>query len=202
MRRGGITAALWRDRYLGEGRLLANLGVPMAAAARGIPTPEPLAMLLLRSEGGLYRAWLAVEEVSGSVDLLTRMRRLPAPEEGELRTVMQAVRRMHDAGLHHRDLNLSNLLVRERNGVWEVHVIDLDRAELRSGPLPFRSRLSSLRRLERSYEKHVGRGGPLEEDAGKTLYRLYAGEDRRLAARLERSRPVGRALLALHRLGW
>lgn len=202
MRRGGLLSGAWRDRFPGTGRLLANLAVPMEAIARGVPTPEPLAMLVMRAGGGLFRAWLAVEEVTGSVDLLTRMRRPPVPTDKQMRAVLRTVRRMHDAGLHHRDLNLANLLVLERDGGWDVHVIDLDRAVLRAGPLSFRRRLSSLRRLERSYLKHVGPGGPLGEDSGSIWYRLYAGEDRSLAARLERSRPVGRLLLALHRLGW
>jgi serine/threonine protein kinase len=130
------------------------------------------------------------------------MKREPAPDLDRIRCVLETVRALHDAGLRHRDLNLANLLVRESGGGWEVHVIDLDRGALAEGPLPYRARLASLRRLERSYEKHVGRNGPLGADPGLLWYSLYAGEDGPLAGRLEASRRVGRILLALHRLTW
>ena len=113
------------------------------------------------------------------------------------------VRRMHDAGLHHRDLNLGNLLLRRSaSGEWEAFVVDLDRAALRPGSLPFGARLRALRRLERSYVKHFGRQGPLGADGGRVWYGLYAGDDETLARRLEACRRVGKVWLAIHRLGW
>ncbi len=202
LRRGGLTARLWRDRFPGAGRLVANLTVPLEAARRGVATPRPVALLLRRATGVLHEGWMAVEEVGGAEDLLSRLRRRPPPERAELAVAAEAVRAMHDAGVEHRDLNLGNLLVaREAGGGPRGFVIDLDRAVLHDGPLPLPRRRAALARLERSWVKHLGDPGPL--GAGPRLwYELYAAGDDRLARALSAARPVGRLRLALHRLAW
>jgi len=203
MRRGGWAGRLWRDRYVGKQRLLDNLRAPVEAAARGIPTAAPVALALAPGTGLLYQGWLAVEEIPGARDLAAIYRRGSVPPEPVLRAAAALVRRMHDAGLEHRDLNLGNLLARESGGEEpEAFVIDLDRARFQAGPLPFRPRQRALRRLERSQARlwlESGRSGPAPP---VPWYELYAEEDRRLAGRLARGRRAGRLLLALHRRGW
>jgi hypothetical protein len=116
--------------------------------------------------------------------------------------VTALVRRMHDRGLEHRDLNLGNLLLRAAPGrPSEAFVIDLDRARVWSGPLPARRRRRGLRRLERSCLKS---GHPQAVDPGtrRLLYELYADGDALLAARLARGRRTAQLLLFLHGLGW
>jgi len=188
MRRGGLAARLWRDRFVGTRRLLANLTVAEEAKRRGIATPAPVA-LCLRADGvGLYQAWLMTEEIARAQDLLSVFKE-GAPPPGVLEAAMGLVRRMHDAGLHHRDLNLGNLLVREEPpGSREAFVIDLDRAVLRPGPLDDGARLRALLRLERSYVKHVGAPGPLGNDAHRVWLALYTADDADLASRLEAAR--------------
>jgi len=203
MRRGGWAGRCWRDRYAGRRRLLNNLATPLEAARRGIPTAAPVALLLASAWGPLYEGWLAVEEITDAGDLAASYRRGVDPPPQLLRAVAALLRRMHDAGLEHRDLNLGNLLARER-GVAEPEpfVIDLDRARLHEGPLSFRLRQRALRRLERSQVKlflESAREGPLPP---APWYELYAAGDRRLAERLARGRAVGRFLLGLHRMGW
>jgi hypothetical protein len=201
MRRGGLLAGLWRERFLGARRLVANLAIPVEAIRRGVRTPAPVA-LLVTGGGALLEAWLAVEEVAGGRDLPALLRR-GVPPEGALASAMAAVRRMHDAGLHHRDLNLGNVLVRERPpGRWEGFVLDLDRAVLRSGPVPSRLRALSLLRLERSYVKLFGSRGPLGEAGRDAWYELYAGGDPLRPPPGRAARRLGRLAIALHRLGW
>ena len=72
-----------------------------------------MALLLQAGPPGLYQAWLAVEEVPGAVDLLSRLDPTPPPAPDEIAAAISVVRRMHDAGLEHRDLNLGNLLLGE-----------------------------------------------------------------------------------------
>ena len=202
MSRGGWVGPLWRDRFPGASRLLANLTLPLEAARRGIPTASPVALLLLRAPPGLYRAWLAVEEIFGAQDLLGRIAGTPPLGTSEMGAVLSFVRRMHDAGLEHRDLNLGNLLVRERTpGAWEVFIVDLDRAILRDGPLPARARRVAVRRLLRSYVKNFGSDGPLLA-ASSFWHRLYAAGDEALERRLQAGRVATKVLLALHRIGW
>jgi hypothetical protein len=203
MRRGGLLAPLWRDRYAGARRLLDNLRLPLEAARRGIATPPPVALLLRRSGGGLYEGWLATEELRGAVDLRTRLAAPPPPGDERMATVLAAVRAAHDVGLEHRDLNLGNLMLREPGeDSVEVFLIDLDRARLHPGPLDFHRRRAALRRLERSYVKCFGADGPWGDRDGAFWFELYAAGDADLIRRFAAGRRVDRALLALHRLGW
>jgi 3-deoxy-D-manno-octulosonic acid kinase len=203
MRRGGLTARLWRDRFPGSARLLRNLSVPVEAARRGVPTPVPAAMLLERGPCRLCRAWLAVEEIPGAEDLLTRLSGPRPPGPAEIGEVLRMVRRMHDAGVEHRDLNLGNLLLRlGPDGGPEAHVVDLDRARLLDVPLGTRKRRSALRRMERSYVKRFGPGGPLPGPRTRSWIEAYAGNDAALARELAAGGRWARASLAFHRLGW
>ena len=203
LKRGGATAGFWRDRFVGPGRALANLDVPLEAAARGVATVVPVALLLSEGPAGFFQAWLATDEIADSTDLLTRYRREPPPAATLTIAMLDAVRRAHDAGLVHRDLNLANLLARERaDGGWDVFVVDLDRASLRRGSLGFRPRLRALRRLERSAVKHFGPAGPPGAGNPTSWYDVYARGDAVLARRFERGRRAGRLWLALHRIGW
>jgi 3-deoxy-D-manno-octulosonic acid kinase len=201
LRRGGLTSFLWRDHFPGARRLIDNLVIPLEAIRRGVATPAPVALLIERRPAGLCRGWLAIEEIAGAIDLLTWLREGRPPEAaGE---AMRAVRTLHDAGVNHLDLNLGNLLLRPGTGDRvEAFVIDLDRAELSDCPLPFAPRSSGLRRVERSYVKNFGYGGPLAPDAGERLDSLYAGNDTDLSRRLDAARPIGQFWIWVHALRW
>jgi len=202
LRRGGAVAGLWRERFLGAGRLFDNLRIPLEASSRGVPTPLPLALMLLEGPPGLYRGWLGLGEITEAVDLATRLLSGTPPTPAGLGSAMRAVRRMHDAGVEHRDLNLGNLLLTEEGpGGPRAYVIDLDRARLHPGSLGFAARQAALRRLERSYVKLCA-AGRASDRIRDSLYSLYAADDRVLAGRLARGRSIGRGWIRLHRLGW
>lgn len=180
LRRGGALARLWRERFVGTARLVANVTVPLAARARGLATPAPLGLMTLAGPPGLFRGWLATEEVEAAIDLHAAVLSERPPARDEWSLVLGTVRTMHDAGIDHVDLNLGNLLLR-RPGP-EVVVIDLDGARLYDGPVGFRARRRALRRLERSYRKVAG--ARLEPSVPAAFYELYASGNPRLAARL------------------
>jgi 3-deoxy-D-manno-octulosonic acid kinase len=181
LRRGGAVGRLWRDRFVGTRRLIDNLRVPMAAIERGVRTPRPLALLVVHGPPGLARGWLAQEEIAEAVDLATRFVSGVRPDAAELERAMGAVRRAHDAGLDHRDLNLGNLVL----APGEALLIDLDGARLENGPLPFPRRLHALQRLERSCWKTLGDRAGVGRDAHGWIYRGYAAGDAALARRLQ-----------------
>jgi 3-deoxy-D-manno-octulosonic acid kinase len=203
MRRGGLAGPLWNDRYPGTRRLLQNLRVPLEARRRGVATPAPRALLVLRGPGCLAGGWLAVEWIEDSADLAARYEGDEPPSTGELAAAMGLVRRMHDAGVQHRDLNLGNLVLRTRpDAAPEPFVIDLDRARLHGGELSFRLRQQALRRLERSYVKVCGDRAEQGTIGFGPWYELYAGDDAGMLDRLKRGSTAGRLRLALHRLTW
>ena len=200
LRRGGWTARLWRGRFAGSRRALDNLRVPLEARRRGVPTPAPVALLVQSGGAGLVRAWLAVEELDGARDLRSRIASRVPPTPEEFAAAVGAVRRMHDAGVEHRDLNLGNLLVVGDREV-AAFVVDLDGGRLHPDPLPVALRRRALHRLERSYVK-CRHPHPARDDVRDSFYALYAGDDDSLRGLLERGRRAARVRIGLHRLGW
>jgi hypothetical protein len=147
---------------------------------------------------GLYRAWLAVREVEDSEDLRARLARTPPPDEDEIGAALQAVRRMHDAGILHPDLNLGNLLIRAGTAGPEAWVLDLDRAVVAgAAALPAAPRIRALCRLERSYAKEFGDTGPLGPSPLASWLQTYAPSDSALDGAIRRAAerpPRGRRL--------
>ena len=67
--------------------------------------------------------------------------------------VAQTIARMHEAGIAHADLNLTNILVRIATDSPAVLLIDFDNARVFPSPLPLRQRQRNLQRLQRSLNK-------------------------------------------------
>lgn len=202
MRRGGRLARLWRDRYGSARRLVATLSASAEAKARGVPTAQPVALIVEAGPGGFARGAMAFAEIEGSEDLAQRVMRRAATRD-DVEATIGAVRAMHDRGVLHPDLNLGNVLLRPRGGASpEVFLIDFDRASFAPGPLSFGCRQAAVRRLERSCAKLTGAPGPLGPGSEDLWYSTYAGNDAELARRLARGRLWGRFALAVHRLGW
>jgi hypothetical protein len=202
MRRGGRLAGIWHERYGSARRLVATLSASAEAQARGVPTAQPIALIVEAGPNGFARGAMAFAEIEGSEDLAQRVVR-HAATRADLEVTTAAVRAMHDRGVLHPDLNLGNVLLRaRRDALPEVFLIDFDRATFTPGSLPVRCRQRALRRLERSCAKLTGAPGPLGPGSEDLWYSTYAGGDAGLARRLARGRPWGRFALAVHRLGW
>jgi tRNA A-37 threonylcarbamoyl transferase component Bud32 len=109
-----------------------------------------------------------------------------------------ALRRFHDAGGSHRDLQLKNLLLRELDARTECIVVDLDRARLQS-EVAAADRMKQLMRLFRSLRKRgvlaaVGARGMAR------FFQAYVGEDRELRRALRRRLAWERLKVAIHAL--
>jgi hypothetical protein len=203
MRRGGLFGPVWRDRFARRQRLLDNLRAPLEALARDIPTGRPVALLLLSGPPLLWRAWLATEEIPAARDLCRRLAGPDPPDRPGIEAVAVLVRRLHDRGIDHRDLNLGNLLLSDSvSAAPRAFVVDLDRARVRGRPIGAAARMRALQRLERSAVKLFGER-PLEAfDLRRTLYEAYAGDDPRWIRLAARARKANRLWIRLHRLGW
>jgi hypothetical protein len=203
LRRGGLTQRLWNERFRGWRRILDNVSLPLEARRRGVATVAPVALLLLEGPPGWFRAWLAVERIVRARDLGFLFRSGTPPTTDEIAAALGAVRRMHDAGVEHRDLNVGNLLLRRREaGPAEAWVVDLDAARLHDGPLPLPLRRRSLRRLQRSFFKLRYLAGEPGWTGPPWWFEGYAPGEPDLLRLLARGRPFAELMLALHRLGW
>jgi len=200
LRRGGLASRYRREHFSDNRRLLENLSLPLEVAAREIPTAAPRALLVESVGGSGYRGWLATEELSSMRDAAAAVREATQESEARWLVAIGVVKRMHDAGVDHRDLNLGNLLI-GNEPQRQVVVVDFDNARLHDGPLPFGLRQKALRRLERSYVKTCYPRAA-SEAVRTQIYSRYAADDLQLTRRLRRGRRIGRWAIALHRLGW
>jgi 3-deoxy-D-manno-octulosonic acid kinase len=147
-------AKLSQSRYVWTGlertRAFREMRLTAALFAQDLPVPRPIAACVTR-HGLTYEAALITQRIPGARALADWLNDEPMPAEG-LSTVLVSVgrmiRRFHDHGLDHVDLNARNILIDTQGTPW---LIDLDRCRLRR---PGQWQKANLKRLERSLTKH------------------------------------------------
>ncbi len=210
--RGGLAGGLARHTYFDRWRPVREAAVAEALRVGGCRTPPVVAVRCTRAGPGGWRLELATARVPGGRDLLEVATEARAAGSGLDRLARAAgltVRRLHDAGLRHRDLQLKNLLVAPGGPAdgKDLVVLDLDRCTL-AGPLAQAERVASLARLGRSALKHgLGPAGTADDSSGVwwtrhffTAYGTSGG--RSAAAWLRVVRRRLRQRVAAHRLFW
>jgi len=152
-RRGGLVSRVNREIYFGwRPRPWRELVVTEALRSRGVATVEMLGAGV-RWRGPLwYRGAVVSREIPAALNLWRHLETVaPAARVRACERAAAVIRRMHDAGVVHPDLNLQNFLVREDKVGSEVLVIDLDRARL--APARKADREAAFLRLQRSVRR-------------------------------------------------
>ncbi|MCW9088632.1 MAG: 3-deoxy-D-manno-octulosonic acid kinase [Gammaproteobacteria bacterium] len=173
--RGGMPAKLCRDRYLWLGiersRPWREWQLLKALYQRGLPVPRPVAARICRDSLS-YRGDVVTEVVEGEplADWLGK-KRLPSTL---LASLGRCLRRFHDEGVFHADLNARNILLDEAG---KVTLIDFDRGELRNPAESWQR--ANMERLKRSLEKfrRQQRHFAFDDEDWKALLRGYGGAD-------------------------
>jgi len=150
VRAGGAVRGL-----IGASRSLTAFRRGHALLARGIATARPAAAVDLRRGGALVDTLLMTEPLEGARPLSEWLRGNPpaAALRRLTRELAQMIRRMHEAGLAHRDLKAPNILVAPAGGPHpRPFLVDLDGlALLRS--VSARRRAQNLMRLSVSLDE-------------------------------------------------
>jgi hypothetical protein len=156
-----------------------------------------------------FELTLVTERIPGAMDLghLLGAVRRGERRAGDLRRAIDAagrlVRRLHDAGCVHADLQPANILHMESR--WEeAWILDLDRSRLLGeGGLPEATRVRNLGRLWRHVVRREREYGPVVGWRGALRFlRAYGvdrAERRRFMGAVERSADDRGPL---HRFGW
>lgn len=148
--RGGIVSRISADRFffLGEKRVRSfeELKLLEELFSDGLPVPEPVAALYTRI-GPSYSASILINRIHAASTMGEQLFNL---ESLVWRRVGSVIRRFHDNGVYHADLNCFNILV----SPGAVHLIDFDKC--RRYPLSRESvpwKATNLERLKRSIDK-------------------------------------------------
>ncbi len=158
-RRGGFIARLSADRYIWRGeeqtRPFAEWSITYRLHRAGLPVPAPIAARYTR-QGRTYRG-----------DIITECLGCGALSIGTWISIGRCIRRFHDFGVCHADLNAHNVLLSED----AVYLVDFDRCQLRR---PGLWRDANLVRLRRSLEK-VAYGLPADRFTEADWHALLDG---------------------------
>lgn len=151
-RRGGFIARVFYDHYVWCGahrtRSWAEFKIMQYLQAQHVPVPTPIWASWQRT-GVYYRAALITERIPQAHTLASQL------FDTDPEMVAQGIKKMHDAGVYHADLNAFNILLDAQKSVW---LIDFDRAR-RYQSLSFSQRKKNLHRLHRSLVKIQGQAG-------------------------------------------
>lgn len=171
--RGGWAASVSRRSYLFTGvmnsRPFREYRVLAELYSKGLPVPRPVAALCehrgMLSTGAIMTACIpnakTLADISGAGNAV----------EGVFANVGSCIRRFHDAGLWHADLNVRNILLDEG---LNVYLVDFDRARFSPGK-PVNG-AGNLKRLKRSFQKLWQQEGMSEQQpAWRELKAGYDG---------------------------
>ena len=149
-RRGGLMAKLSRDKYWWSGlyrtRAFREWFLMAKLKQRELPVPHVIGARVIR-HGLWYSADLLTERITNSASL-SGLLMYQDLQEDEWRKIGAVVRRFHQRGVYHADLNAHNILWTD-NG--EVYLVDFDKGKLRSTQRSWQ--LANLDRLHRSLSK-------------------------------------------------
>ncbi len=151
--RGGSVARVFGDRYWWSGldgtRAWREWHYTSQLFDAGLPVARPIAGRVVR-EGPFYRSDFITVRVPGTESFDDLLSRGEVPME-TWRAIGTTIRRFHDAGAWHSDLNSRNILIGPEPD--SIHIIDWDRGEWRHGPGDWRE--ANLDRLKRDLEKRL-----------------------------------------------
>ena len=161
--RGGLFGKVVDDSYLWSGerrtrcfrewQLLADL------TAADLPVPEPIAARYIRT-GVRYTADLITGYLADTVTVSKALADMPLNPD-VWHKVGECIRRFHEAGVYHADLNAHNILLGAAHAT--VYIIDFDRGYFRPGNDWKKDNLNRLRRsLEKVTKGLEGRFGDKE----------------------------------------
>lgn len=139
-RQGYFFTGVARSRPFREYHLLAEL------YAMGLPVPRPVAALC-QHRGVISTGVIMIERIQSAITLADMLAG-EGPAEEVWKSVGKCIRRFHDAGAWHADLNARNILL---DAKFNVFLIDFDRARFNPGK-PVNGD-GNLNRLKRSLVK-------------------------------------------------
>jgi hypothetical protein len=153
--RGGWMAKFNKDLFLLPTRGFRELVSSLRLRAAGVSTPEVVAYVSYPRNWMLRRSDVATREIPNGHDLSVALAKVLDQDHRKmvLDAIVKLLRSLTNAGAHHQDLNLKNVLLTAGTGEGlDAHVLDVDRVRFSSPGSPLVAR-ANLDRLIRSLRK-------------------------------------------------
>lgn len=148
--RGGLIAKIIKDSYVYTGlkrtRAYQEFVVTQQLVDKQLPVPKPVAGQVIK-QGLFYRADLITEKIAGARDLVAVLANT-ALDADTYYQIGVMLKRFHEAGLWHADLNTHNIILDANNKWW---LIDFDRCSFKKPEQAWQQ--ANLDRLKRSFIK-------------------------------------------------
>jgi 3-deoxy-D-manno-octulosonic acid kinase len=202
---GGLLRAITGNLYCFGERSFRELALTEEIRSCGIPTIPTLGAIHHRVFFPFYQAYFLSLEVPRAVDLIQYFRETGANPPSEIisskrktiRSVGHLIRRFHEAGFFHGDLQLKNILVAGD----QLLLIDFDRS-YRKSALSTRERMKNLLRLNRSTEKWRRLGLPVTRTDRWRFFLTYAGDDKKIREAMAKALRNYSLRFLIYRFGW
>ncbi|WDE14677.1 3-deoxy-D-manno-octulosonic acid kinase [Thalassomonas haliotis] len=170
--RGGLIGKFNKDSYWFSGqkntRAAREFSLLLTLEQLGLPAPHPVAYRVKR-QGLFYRADLLSTRIKDAEDLVAILSR-ESLDKSLWADIGATIRRFHDHGIYHHDLNAHNILLDRQH---KVSLIDFDRGEQRAVKQSWQQ--ANMERLLRSFRKEQNKipGFHWQEDNWHMLQQGY-----------------------------
>lgn len=148
--RGGLIGKVINDHYVFTGlnntRAAKEFKLLNTMAQWQLPAPKAIAFQVKRRRL-FYQADLLSSRIENAQDLVAILSKKTVSEQ-LWQAIGRTIKRFHQQGIYHHDLNSHNILIDDNDKVW---LIDFDRGEQRDAKLSWQQ--ENLQRLLRSFRK-------------------------------------------------
>ena len=149
-RRGGLIRFLLRDTYIFMNRPLREFEVHRYAETNGLNVPILLGVRWYDTGGVIFNhGALATRLIPNARSLDVVLQGSNAQSHTYASRAGAHIRKMHDLGIWHADLNVKNVVFDDEN----LYLLDFDNARM-AQPMTETARARNLLRLHRSMNKH------------------------------------------------
>jgi 3-deoxy-D-manno-octulosonic acid kinase len=202
---GGIFRAITRNIYLFGSRSFRELILTEEIRSCGIPTIQPIGAIYRPILPFLYQPYFLSLEVPRAKDLIQYFQEVGPHPVGEplfikrkiIRSAGILLRRFHEAGFFHGDLQLKNILVAGD----QLLLIDFDRS-YRKKVLFMRERIKNLLRLNRSVEKWRRLRLPITRTDRWRFFSAYVGDDVKIREAMKKKLQTYSIRYLFYRCSW
>ena len=190
--RGGFFSKIFGDLFVKSDRAFKEAYILAWGAKHGLKVPEVISAIKMKKEKIGYLITKKLENSKDLAEFLNDRTLSISLRRKSLKKSGKIIKDMHDKGILHKDLNIRNIIVSDK----EIYIVDFDKAILKKDLKPI-DRVENLRRIDRSFEKYRYFGGNVKKSDYFAFLSGYG--DRYLINKCKKGRWLS---LLPHKIAW